>query len=123
MPSHIAIPVTDIERSKRFYALLGFKQYNHWERPEEHRRGVWLRNTEGSRIELIEHPDNNTVVLPESPITFHFGLSVENIERTLEELRSAGVEVAVPVTLGITVKQFAFIRDPDGFPIELCEER
>lgn len=40
----------------------------------------------------------------------------------VKELRDNGVEIIVPIAKGVSVKQFAFIRDSNGFPIELVEE-
>lgn len=51
----------------------------------------------------------------------HFGLRVENLDRTVRELKSRGAEFAVePRTMPSGIK-IAFVRGPEGVRVELVE--
>jgi glyoxylase I family protein len=47
---------------------------------------------------------------------------VDDLEAGIEFLRSKGVEVQDIRIDEITLKRFAFFSDPNGQPLELCEE-
>jgi hypothetical protein len=49
------------------------------------------------------------------------GIVVSNLEEKIKELQKDGLKIIIPITKGITVKQFAFIKDPNGFSVELVE--
>lgn len=118
---HIAIPVRDLKTSRSFYAHLGFTVTAHWERPEKNLRAVKMDNGSGMQIELVHHPDNSDVVMPKIPEVLHIGIEVQDLTATLAVFADAGYDVIISVTNGITVRRFAFLKDPNGFPVELFE--
>ena len=121
MDNHLAIPVKNLEESKNFYEKLGFKVFNHWEKPKQELKALWLRDKSGYRIELIYHPTNQNLEFPKITEVFHMGVAVTNLEEKITELQKDDIKIVVPITKGISVKQFAFIKDPNGFSIELVE--
>lgn len=121
-PHHIALPVSDLERSAAFYALLGFTNIAHWERPEKNLRALVLEDKKhGLRLELVSHPDYQNLAFPPLAELLHIGIVVDDVERLVKQLHETGTETTIPVSSGITVKKYAFVRDPDGFPVELLE--
>jgi len=121
MNNHLAIPVKDLEESKKFYERLGFEVFNQWEKPKQELKALWMKDKSGYKIELIYHPTNQNLEFPKITEVQHLGIVVTNPEEKLEELKKVGVKIIVPITKGVTVKQFAFVKDPNGFSIELVE--
>ena len=118
MRVHFAIPVKDLEASRKFYESLGLQYVRNWKKPDQELEAVVLENDTGTRVELVYHPSNNEVLFPQIIEVLHVGISVPEIEPILE-----GKEVLKPITKGVSVKEFAFIRDPSGFPVELVVEK
>lgn len=118
MGVHFAIPVKDLEGSRKFYESLGLQYVRNWEKPEQELEAVVLENEQGTRVELVYHPQNSAVLFPQIIEVLHIGLSVSAIEPLLE-----GKEILKPITKGVSIKEFAFIRDPNGFPVELVVEK
>lgn len=123
MIPHTAIPVTNIERSVTFYSRLGFVVGNDWQRPEWNMHGCFLKHPSGMNIELIHHPKNKDIQYPVTPEVLHLAIPVSNLVTIMNELTKAKILIVRPITPGITVKQLAFIRDPDGLTIELFEPK
>ena len=122
MSNHLAIPVKDLERSKKFYEKLGFEVFNRWERPAKELKALWMKDKSGYKIELIYHPSNANLEFSKIPEAQHLCISVDNLEDMIKELQKEGMEIVIPISKGITVKQYAFIKDPNGFSVELVEE-
>ena len=121
MNNHLAIPVKNLEESKDFYQKLGFEVFNQWEKPKQELKALWMRDRSGYKIEVIHHSTNQNLEFPKITEVLHIGIAVTNLEEKIKELQEDGVKIVVPITKGITVKQFAFIKDPNGFSIELVE--
>jgi len=121
MNNHFAIPVKDLEESKKFYEKLGFWVFNSWEKKHQELKALWMQDKSGYKIELIYHPTNKNLDFPKILEVQHLGISVANLEEKIRELQKEGIEVIVPITKGVSVKQFAFIKDPNGFSVELVE--
>ncbi|MEN6592844.1 MAG: VOC family protein [Methanobacterium sp.] len=75
---------------------------------------ITLMKGEGeTMIELIENTE-------EEPGLHAFGFDVEDINATLEELRSKGAKVTMK-PMPITVGTLAFLEDPNGVKIALIQ--
>ncbi len=120
MNFHFAIPVTNVAESEYFYGLLGFQKTNEWFRPEQELEAVIMQNN-GCTIELVCHPSNRSLTQSQVIEVRHLGLEVSDLAEMLLRLKENKVDILKPQTSGITVKYYAFIKDPDGFPIELFE--
>lgn len=112
--THVALPVTSLERSIAFYAAYAGMQVV--QRRED---AVWLSDrTRPFVIVLIEVP---RVAYPLRPIA-HLGVgcaSREHIDRLCEKARDEGVLIDGPNDLGPPVGYWAFLRDPDGHTLEV----
>ena len=138
---HIALTVSSLEKSLPFYVnLLGFEEL------ERHRlegetistmvgapgvvmQVVRLKTPNGSNVAL----DLQQYVTPKGTISnarlgmanhSHFAFGVKDIAATYARLKQQGVEfVSAPVAFGLdhgTVR-VVFLKDPDGFILELVE--
>ena len=117
---HVAIIVSDYQRSREFYVdKLGFKVIRENYRPD---RGDWKLDLACGDIELEifgqdwapERPDK-----PEAPGLRHLAFKVEEIEKTVAELESLGIPCEEIRLDGYTGKKMTFFFDPDGLPLEL----
>lgn len=107
---HVAINVTDVPRSVAFYTeLLGGTLRA--DRPDFGMGGAWIDLGE-QQVHLLEAP------VPRN-LGQHFAIRVGDLDATVAELRSKGVDIADPVDSG-TNRQ-TFLDDPSGNAIELHE--
>jgi catechol 2,3-dioxygenase-like lactoylglutathione lyase family enzyme len=103
----VSIPTTDQDRALEFYTgKLGFKVVT--DQPFGAQRWIEMRvGTSDTRFVLFT-PDGVT-----PGIQFQGALACDNVERTYEELKAAGVEFKTPPQ-----KQpwgtFTIMKDPDG---------
>ena len=106
---HAAIRVADYERSRKFYeGLLGFEQAP---RPDLGFPGAWYTLGDG-QLHLIQSPPWREGIDPTSP---HVAVEVEDFEATKQKLRAEGVEFFEFATA-------LWIRDPDGYTVELRQK-
>jgi len=110
---HTMLRVGDLQRSIDFYTnVLGMKLLRTSENPE----------TEEAVIELTYNWGVDKYEL--GTAYGHIALSVDNAAEACEKIRQNGGNVtreAGPVKGGTTV--IAFVEDPDGYKIELIEEK
>jgi catechol 2,3-dioxygenase-like lactoylglutathione lyase family enzyme len=146
--SHVAIGVSNMERSLHFYRdLLGLQVMR--DNPQENtggmpalfhdpqrgqqRRGVYLRWQEGpdtAFLVLSEHagaPSGAAIKLDQVGI-HHFSFWVEDLQAVYERVRAAGVPILLPPTVGDTEALgeppggkilSTLFQDPDGIIVQL----
>lgn len=121
MLHHVAINITDIERSREFYSnFLGLKEI---EGPNFPFKVVWYDLGEGRQLHLMLVPDSSTLrgttnVIPNHG---HFALRVRSYKNALEKVEEAGIpHVATPDSPAPWPQ--LHISDPDGNIIELNAE-
>ena len=119
---HVAIIVSDYEKSKKFYVeQLGLPIIRENYRKE---RNDYKLDLKVGDIELeifgMENV-NNRVTEPEDCGLRHLAFKVENIEETVKSLNLKGVQTEKIRLDEYTQKRMTFFRDPDGLPIELHE--
>ena len=122
MIHHIAIIVSNYEKSKDFYVnKLGFQILRENYRED---RGDYKLDLKIGECELEIFSGKNNPKRPSYPEACglrHLAFKVDDIEKEVEELKSLGVEVE-PIRLDeITNKRMTFFQDPDGLPLELHE--
>lgn len=122
MIHHIAIIVSNYEKSKDFYVnKLGFQilRENYREGRGDYKLDLKLGECE---LEIFSGKNNpKRPSYPEACGLRHLAFKVDDIEKEVEELKSLGVEVE-PIRLDeITNKRMTFFQDPDGLPLELHE--
>ena len=119
---HIAIIVSDWEKSREFYMdKLGFSLVREIYRPE---RQDWLRMiTLGqTTLEVFVKPDApRRPSFPEAQGLRHLAFRVEDIEAAAAWLNSIGIETEPIRRDHVNGGKFTFFRDPDDLPLELHE--
>jgi catechol 2,3-dioxygenase-like lactoylglutathione lyase family enzyme len=119
--THVALPVTDIERSVAFYAKYAAMQVVHRRRDEASGgEVVWISDrTRPFVIVLIKA----AAVESRLRALAHLGVgceSREEVDRLCEEAGAEGVLLEGPTESGPPVGYWAFLSDPDGHTLELA---
>jgi lactoylglutathione lyase len=119
---HTCYRITDVDRSVKFYEALGF----------EERRRVPIRE-EAINV-FMSMPDDGPE--PRLELTYNFGvdsyeigsgyghiaIAAGDLDGTLERLKQQGIEPErPPYTIREGGNRLCFVRDPDGYRIELIE--
>lgn len=123
---HVAIIVSDYEKSKDFYVnKLGFAVVRENFRKERNDWKLDLCVGDGAdAIELEIFAELNPpkrVNRPEACGLRHLAFRVDDVETTVAELAQMGIECE-PIRLdSYTQKKMTFFFDPDGLPLELHE--
>ena len=120
---HVAILTNEYERSKAFYTkVLGFVILKETYREERKSYKLDLAINGQYQVELFSFPEyKERASFPEQKGLRHLAFSVDNIEQSVAELISKGVEVQGIRVDEITNKKFCFFYDPNGQPLELYE--
>jgi catechol 2,3-dioxygenase-like lactoylglutathione lyase family enzyme len=133
---HVSITVSNLDRSVEFYSdVLGLYYLGTQWMPSDQvyeiykLQGVslrygWLRTARDGVIELLEFqpPDKTDFeFLPSRCGPNHFALQVQDLTKLYKELTEKGVEGLVPPKTIQGKIKVAFIKDPDGIPIELVD--
>ena len=141
--AHTGFTVSSLERSLAFYRdLLGMQVIHQRDTTEEYVSKVTgfanaflkiallkLSPDDSHTLELLEyvsHPGEPTDRATNRPGNGHLALRVDDLQAWYQRLSAAGVEfrssAPVPVTTGINAGASAvYMRDPDGFTIELVQ--
>ncbi|PLS39404.1 VOC family protein [Carnobacterium maltaromaticum] len=119
---HVAIIVSDYQKSKEFYVdLLGFEVIRENYRPErnDHKLDLKFGNSE---LEIFAMPNNpKRVSNPEACGLRHLAFKVDAIEEVIAELSAKGIDCE-PIRIDdYTNEKMTFFFDPDGLPLELHE--
>ena len=136
---HLAIVVTDLERSRKFFEVLGFE-----ETIRSTLDALFLESVTGIKraagsfvgmkhqssqlvIELLHFSNPKPLSDPDcgnpGRIGFrHLAFSVKDIEHTVEQLKEFGVEFLSPIrTWEKTGKRLVYFHGPDGILMELAQ--
>jgi len=122
---HTMLRVGDLERSVKFYALLGLKELRRRDVPDGKYTLVFLGygtgNAEGqAEIELTYNYGTEKYEIGTG--FGHLAVGVPDVAATTEQVRKGGGKVtreAGPVKFGTTI--ISFVEDPDGYKIELIQ--
>ena len=120
---HIAIICSDYQVSKTFYTdVLGLQVIREVFREQRYSYKLDLALNGEYIVELFSFPSPPPrPSRPEAAGLRHLAFEVDDVAATAEALREKGVE-AEPVRIDeFTGKQFTFIADPDGLPIEFYQ--
>lgn len=123
---HTMLRVTDLERSITFYCeLLGMSELRRNDYPEGRFTLAFLGYGDESENTVLELTHNWDTKQYEMGTAFgHLAIAVEDVYAACEAIKNKGGEVvreAGPMKHGSTI--LAFVRDPDGYMIELLEDR
>lgn len=119
---HVAIIVSDYNRSREFYVdRLGFPIVREVYREE---RGDWKLDLKAGDCELeifgMKNPPER-VTHPEACGLRHLAFHVENIEEAVSWLNGLGIETEPVRVNPYTNSHMTFFFDPDGLPLEIHE--
>ncbi len=123
---HTMLRVGDMERSKAFYIdVLNMKLLREREFPEGEFTLVFMGYGEESDSTVLELTHNWGQSEYDLGNAYgHIAIGVDDVYEACEKIRSAGgnvVREAGPMKGGTTV--LAFVEDPDGYKIELLEDK
>lgn len=121
---HLAVICSDYERSKHFYVdLLGLPILSEVYRAERDSYKLDLAVPGGLQIELFSFPAAPArISYPEACGLRHLAFAVADLDHEVTGLTAKGVAVETIRVDELTGKRYTFFTDPDGLPIELCEE-
>jgi lactoylglutathione lyase len=116
--------ITDPERSRAFYEALGFEHRRDHPivRDDELEATNYFFGLPGQdeELELTFNHDGRTYDL--GTAYGHIALGVEDLDATLARLAEQGIEPErPPYTVSAGGSRLCFVRDPDGYRIELIE--
>ena len=114
--AHVCFVVADLDRTLAFYGdKLGFKIAFEFRRENGQRYGTYLKA--GAR-NFLEFFQGDLAPRAEKQSYGHICLEVDDVARTVAELRAKGIEVG-DAKLGMDQSWQAWLMDPDGNRIEL----
>jgi lactoylglutathione lyase len=118
---HTCYRITDIDRSVAFYERLGFEERGRFPIRDEAINVFMGLPGDGDRLELTFNVDQD------GPYEIgtgygHIAISTENLDGMLADLAAGGVEPErAPYSVREGGSRLCFVRDPDGYRIEIIE--
>ena len=121
---HTCYRVTDVDRAVAFYEALGFEERRRLPIRDEAVNVFLGLPGDGDRLELTYNFET-----PEGGYDLgtgygHIAVAVDDLDETLERLGAKGIEPErPPYTVREGGSRLCFVRDPDGYRVELIEGR
>ncbi len=118
---HTCYRITDPQRSVAFYEALGLEKRR--ELPIRDEAMNYFLGVPGQDLPELELTHNFGVDSYELGTGYgHIALTVEDLDGTLERLAAQGIEPErEPYSIREGGSRLCFVRDPDGYRIELIE--
>jgi lactoylglutathione lyase len=117
---HTCYRITDPERSVAFYEALGFEKRRELPIRDEAVNIFMGLPGDGDRLELTHNFGVDSYELGTG--YGHVALTVDDIDATLARLAEQGIEPErAPYTVREGGSRLTFVRDPDGYRVELIE--
>jgi lactoylglutathione lyase len=120
---HTCYRITDIDRSVRFYEALGFEEKRRMPIGEDATNVFMGLPEDGAdpRLELtFNHGRTEPYDLGDG--YGHIAITTADLDDTLSNLKGQGIEPErPPYTVREGGNRLCFVRDPDGYRIELIE--
>ncbi len=119
---HTCYRIGEIDRSVAFYEALGFEEMSRLPIRDEAINVFMGLPEDGPRLELTYNFGVDSYELGTG--YGHIAVSVDDLDATLERLKEQGIEAEKPpYTVREGGSRLCFVRDPDGYRIELIERR
>ena len=119
---HTCYRITDIDRSVSFYEALGFEEVGRFPIRDE-AINVFMNlpgDGDSPRLELTYNHGVDSYDL--GTAYGHIAVSADDLDATLEQLAGQGIEPEKPpYTVREGGSRLCFVRDPDGYRVELIE--
>ena len=117
---HTCYRIGDIDRSVSFYEKLGFEEVGRLPIRDEAINVFMGLPDDGARLELTYNHGVDSYELGTG--YKHSAVTVDDMDGTLEKLAAEGIEPEKPpYTVREGGSRLCFVRDPDGYRIELIE--
>jgi lactoylglutathione lyase len=122
---HTCYRITDPERSLAFYEALGLEKRRELPiRDEAVNYFLGVAGNDGPELELTYNFETPAGGYELGTGYGHVALAVEDLDRTLERLADEGIEPErPPYRVREGGSRICFVRDPDGYRVELIEKR
>ncbi|HEX8067626.1 MAG TPA: VOC family protein [Thermoleophilaceae bacterium] len=118
---HTCYRIGDIDRSVAFYQALGFEEIGRLPIRDEAINVFMGLPGDGPRLELTHNFGVDSYELGTG--YNHIAVTVDDIDARLAELAEQGIEPEKPpYTVREGGSRLCFVRDPDGYRIELIEK-
>jgi lactoylglutathione lyase len=119
---HTCYRITDIDRSVAFYNALGFNEIGRIPIRDE-AINVFMGLPEDGPEPRLELTYNHGIDSYELGTGYnHIAITAPDLDATLERLKEQGIEPEKPpYTIREGGSRLCFVRDPDGYRIELIE--
>jgi glyoxylase I family protein len=126
---HIAVTVSDLDRSAAFYKHFGFEPVLSWAAADGSVTIVHLQHPAGHLLELVTY---RNLVLPTKPPAVgndldvvavkHLAVRVDDIAAAHAEIVALDLGEVTDLQHGRTRMDLFFVRDPDGLWVEVVED-
>ena len=117
---HTCYRITDIDRSVAFYQALGFEERARMPIREEAINVFMGLPGDGDRLELTYNFGVDSYELGTG--YNHIAITAPDLDATLDQLKEQGIEPEKPpYTVREGGSRICFVRDPDGYRIEIVE--
>jgi lactoylglutathione lyase len=119
---HTCYRILDIERSVAFYEKLGFSELRRVPIRDEATNVFMGLSGDGARLELTcNHGQTDPYEIGTG--YGHIAITSEDLDGTLEGLAGLGIEPErPPYSVREGGSRICFVRDPDGYRIEILEK-
>jgi lactoylglutathione lyase len=120
---HTCYRITDIDRSVAFYEALGFREVRRMPIRDE-ATNVFMNQPDDGREPRLELTFNHGRTDPYDLGTGygHIAITAPDLDATLARLKEQGIEPErPPYRVSEGGSRLCFVRDPDGYRIELIE--
>ena len=119
---HTCLRVENLEKSIAFYQdAFGFKELRRMDFPEHAFTIVYLGlDGDDYELELTYNYDHGPYVVGDG--FAHIALSTPDLEALHKEHSDKGYEVTAPNGLPGTQPNYYFVKDPDGYKVEVIRE-
>ncbi len=117
---HTCYRIGDIDRSVAFYAALGFQEVTRFDLPDGATNVYLGMPGDGPRLELTKNPGVDGYELGDG--YGHIAITADDLDGALAALGEQGIAPErPPYTVSDGGSRLCFVRDPDGYRIELIE--